>query len=227
MTPTVVHRVHDRVLRSRARHGAADSAAPCDLQVPGDGPAPGAVPVSHRHRGSCQNFPTDPVPVPAPVRDRVTCRFADGGAESAPPCSPHVQALRNTCRRGPGDSPGPCSRCRCRGGTARFGRSRAIGGREVMHSTVRVVGADVNRRFLLGIGNSEVVEDSTRQRKTTGDNQRGRFCRPRLTMRSAGRGCPSKTHHRQDDRHRDDRRQPVEWRRRQPADLRVDRVNRS
>lgn len=113
------------VLRCRARRGAADSAAPCDLQVPSDDPATGAVPVSHRRRGLHLNFAA----VPAPVRDRVTCRFAGGGAESAPPCGPPVQALRPTCPRDPGDSPGPFSRCRCRGGTASSSGSRASGGR--------------------------------------------------------------------------------------------------
>lgn len=82
MTTAVVNRVHNRILRFRARRGAADSAAPRDLRLHRNGSAPGAVPVSPRHRGPMPGLLT----VPDPVRDRVRCGFTDGGAESAPPC---------------------------------------------------------------------------------------------------------------------------------------------
>lgn len=71
---------------------------------------------------------------------------------------------------------------------------------------------------------SKTARDNRRQPVTTGgENSFG----PVSPCERPAAKRPSKSHHGQHDRYRDDRRQPVQWRHRQPADLRVDRGNRS
>ena len=81
LSPTVI-RPFD-VLRPRCRagrgtghsglgaHGAADSAAPCDLRLHHNGSAPGAVPGSPRHRGPLPRPFTVPDPGPGPCDLRI------------------------------------------------------------------------------------------------------------------------------------------------------------
>lgn len=185
MTTTVVHRVRNRILRFRARRGAADSAAPRDLRLHRNGSAPGAVPVSPRRRGRLPR----PFPVPAPVRDRVTGGSTDGGAESAPPCGlrgaqagrlvTRCRGLLGTASPGPGKSPGPWApHDQALGRHGHEQRPVQAASPRGHASKVRLDGDGVNGQITADVGDSQLFRDSERQQKTTGDD------------RHEIRGCP-------------------------------------